>query len=262
MHNAAFEALGLDLVYLPLATPPQQLGLVLEGLMSLGALGVNVTIPYKHDVIPNLDEIDPLAQRIGAVNTILFKNGRKIGYNTDGAGFVASLEQEEGFYFSGKRVAILGAGGAAYGVADQCLDHGAASMVIANRTLSKAQALADHLQQHFDQQVAALELNTAPLAEAVALADIVINTTSLGLATADASPVNSEWLSQNQLVADLIYNPVQTNLLRDAAQRGLRTVNGLGMLIYQGVLAFKIWTGLDPQVEVMRAAVEEALNIT
>ncbi len=261
MHNAAFEALCLDLVYLPLPTPPDKLAVVLDTLEAVNALGCNVTVPYKQKVIPLLDEITPLAKRIGAVNTILFKNGKKIGYNTDGRGFSVSLSEELGFSCPGKKAVILGAGGAARSVADRFLELEAEKLVIANRTESKARALADHLKLGFNREIISVNIGDPELKELISEADIVVNTTSLGLEAGDPSPIPGEWLNSKQIAADLIYNPVRTTFLKTAAGFGLKTVNGLGMLVFQGALAFEIWTGKKPSIEVMKTAVADALGL-
>lgn len=262
MHNASFAALNLDMIYLPFPTPSDSLRAVFEALKALNVLGVNVTLPYKREVMAYLDEVTPLAERIGAVNTIRFKNGKGIGYNTDGWGFTTSLEKELDFTFAGKRVVIIGAGGAARSVADRCLELKTDSLVIANRTESKGEALAVDLASHFEAVIKSLALADPKLAEEIDAADLVINTTSLGLEVGDPSPIPQEWLNENQIAADLIYNPVVPSFLQAAKSRGLHTINGLGMLIYQGYLAFEIWTGVTPPLEVMRAAVEKSLYNT
>lgn len=249
MHQAAYEYLGCDYAYVPLEVHPSQLKQALDGLRALSFIGANVTIPYKEQVVPFLDELDEQAQKIGAVNTILNQNGRLIGYNTDGPGFAYALETEGQFTITDKHVVLLGAGGAAKGIAFQCLK--AKSLCIVNRSLEKAQALARNLPMSGPIQTLSSDVD---LEAVLSRADLVINTTSLGMSPQEAmSPLNAyEGISSQTLCCDIIYKPAQTLFLKEAKVKGARTLGGAGMLAGQGVLAFHLFTGLQVPYTVMR----------
>jgi shikimate dehydrogenase len=252
MHNAAFDELGMNWRYLPFHVAPERLGEAVAGIRALGLRGVNVTVPHKEAVMRHLDRIDDEAGRIGAVNTIVNDDGVLTGHNTDGRGFVKSLE-ERGITVGGRRIAMLGAGGAARSVAFSLLASGAASIHIANRTVSRAASLADDLNRIRHAVTAASEIGS------LSGFDILVNTTSLGLHPEDALPVDTAMLNNEIAVCDLIYNPAETPLLAAARRLGAKTVNGLGMLLWQGAVAFRLWTGAEPPVDVMRRALEAGL---
>lgn len=259
MHNEAFRHLGLNWVYLPFLVHAANLKQAVDSICSLNMAGVNVTVPHKQRVLPFLDELEPAAELIGAVNTIVNNNGKLIGYNTDGRGFVQSLASEANFQPRGKRVILIGAGGAARAVAVQLALAGVTALEITNRNQEKAAALAGQINQ-----AVATTVNTIPwqgkgLEQSVAGADLVVQATSLGLApyVDQVPPFPFHVLTPQHLVCDLIYNPGQTRFLREAAAQGSRTMNGLGMLLYQGVLAFQLWTGLRAPVEIMRHGLQQ-----
>lgn len=244
MQNAAFAETGIDGCYVAFSVPPEELPGAVQGIRSLGLLGVNLTVPHKEAVIPLLDEIDPEASFIGAVNTVVNRSGRLVGFNTDGRGFMRSLA-EAGIDVSGKRVLLLGAGGAARAVG-YYLAQEAASIVIVNRTKGKAEALAADLNRV--RSVVSVAEHVARFEEV----DLVVNTTSLGLKAGDAVPVDTALLSRRHAVCDLIYH--ETPLLQGAAAAGAKVLNGSGMLLWQGALAFELWTGIPAPVAVMRKA--------
>lgn len=256
MHNAAFEELGLNWVYVPFCISPDRLKPAVQSITSLGLAGINVTVPHKQAVLPLLDEIHPTAGIIGAVNTIVNDQGRLVGHNTDGAGFVKSLTDETGFPPQGQSVLILGAGGAARAVAVQLALSGAGPLYIANRSLAKAEALARDLQQLTGARAAVLPWGRELPEEKVAEVGLVVQTTPMGMAPkAEQCPdFPFQAIRTGQVVCDLIYNPGQTLFLKQAAARGAVPLNGLGMLLYQGVLAFEQWTGRTAPVAVMREA--------
>ncbi len=252
MHNAAFAHLGLDYAYLPFEVRPDQLERALHALPALQIVGVNLTIPHKEQALNYLDGIDPQAELIGAVNTIKVEGEHLIGYNTDGQGFVQALRLKAGIEPEGKRVCLLGAGGAARAVAVALATTKIQQLAILNRTLARAQALADHLARHFPQ----LRVSAAPLTEQgiISQSQIIINTTSVGMQVSDDLLIDSQLIPPTAFVFDLVYHPAQSKLLAAAIQRGARVMNGLGMLLYQGALTFEIWTGVKAPVEVMREA--------
>ncbi len=244
MYNAAFEALGLNYVYVPLIV--KDLEKAVEGVRHLGIKAIGVTIPYKIDVVPYLDELDSDARRIGAVNAIVNHHGTLLGANTDGKGAVKALQEVTPI--AGKKVVLLGAGGAARAVAIAVADEGG-DVVIVNRTQETAATLAEAVNGKY----ATLDR----LEQEIQDAQIVINATSVGmLPTENESLVNKTALSSDSVVMDLVSHPKETTLLQAARERGCTIVYGDRMLFWQGVLKFKVYTGIEPPIEVM----EQALN--
>ena len=253
-QNAAFEALGLDYCYVPLSVRPEDLEVAVRGLRAMNFAGANVTIPHKEAIIPFLDELAPSASMTGAVNTIEVKDGKLIGHNTDGDGFVRSLD-EAGIGVKDACCLMVGAGGAAKGVAVALARAGIRRIMIANRSLDRAVALSDLLKKHFPAVCSeAIPLNEAAVGNAAMSADVLVQTTSVGMKPDDILPVPVDILRPDLAVCDLIYSPPATLLLQGASATGATTVNGLGMLLHQGAIAFEIWTGEKAPVSVMREA--------
>lgn len=251
-HNRVFAELGLDYCYLPVEVRPEDLATVFAGLVRMNVAGFNVTIPHKIAIMAHLDELDPLAATIGAVNTICLKDGRTIGYNTDGEGFIRALEEEAKLSVRDKRFFILGCGGAVRAIAMTLAFRGAAKIFICNRTMTKARDLAEEINTRIRPCAEAVEQVFDRQAEALAQCDILVNGTSIGMhPRADELPIAAELLASRLVVADIVYNPLMTMLLQTAKAKGCSIVRGLGMLIYQGAAAFKLWTGLEPLVETM-----------
>lgn len=257
MHNAAFSALGLDYSYIPFEVRPEDLKSAVKGIRVLNIKGINITVPHKEAVIKYLDELSKEAKLIGAVNTIENRGGKLIGHNTDGRGFIKSLLEDAKTRVKGKSVLLLGAGGASKGVAVSCALEGASEIAIANRTIKKADELVRHLKRNFKKtKFSAIPLDRHELAKVIACADILINATSIGLKGKGLLPISQKDLHRDLVIYDLIYNPQITLLLKIAGRAGVKkAVNGLGMLIHQGALAFQIWTGKKPPVDVMKKAV-------
>ena len=259
MHNAAFEALGLDYVYLPFHVQGEELKEAINGIRALKIVGLNVTIPHKMAVIPFLDKLDPLAERMGAVNTIASENGELTGYNTDAPGFLQAL-RAQGIEPDGKSIVILGAGGAAKGISFILAGAGA-SLVILNRTLSRAEELTSQIARYYHRKITAMTLNEANLKRAFGRADVLVNTTSVGMVPdVDRTPVPGNLLDSHLAVSDIVYNPLETRLLREAKAAGARTINGLDMLVWQGALAFEKWTGQKAPFEIMKQVALKALR--
>ena len=261
MHNAAFRQVGVDYLYVPFKVKQGELAKAIDGVRALNIRGLNVTIPHKVAVIQFLDKLDHLAEKIGAVNTIVNDDGVLTGYNTDGAGFLQAL-LERGIEPEGKNMVILGAGGASRAISFSLADRGS-HLVILNRLLELdwAKDLASKISQTFTKEVEALELNRENLARALDRADIVVNATSVGMTpNIDETPVTSDLLKPDLTVFDIVYNPIKTRLLREAEAAGARTISGLDMLVWQGALAFEKWTGLKAPVEVMREKVIKVLQ--
>jgi shikimate dehydrogenase len=262
MHNAAFAALGLPYVYLPWALPPDGLGAAAAAFRAMeNFAGANVTVPYKEAIRVHLEALSPEAEGVGAVNTIVPREGRLIGHNTDGEGFIASLREDAGVDPLGARVFLLGAGGGARGVAYALAANGAAEIRVANRSPGRAEALVTSLYSRFPKcQFLALPLQSPGVAEAVGSADVVINATSVGLVPGETLPLSLDGLRPATVVCDLIYRPPETPLLRVARSKGCRVLNGLGMLLRQGVAAFRLFVGAEAPLDVMRAALEQELS--
>ncbi len=264
MHNTAIKHLGLDYIYLPFEVKKENIALAIGGLKGLGIGGINVTIPHKESVIPYLDTLDDSAGLIGAVNTIKLEDGSLKGYNTDGLGFLKSLKIDAHEEAKGKNIIILGAGGAARAIAIQMALEGAKGITIANRTLERGEKLTESIRckmQDARCKIKAIALNDSSLIEYFRKADIIINTTSVGMKDSDTPLFPYNYISDRHLVCDIVYKPIETKLLKEASARGARILNGLGMLVYQGSLSFKIWTGHEMPVEIVRKTLMEELKI-
>lgn len=258
MMERAFEAAGLDWRYLSLEVSPELLTDAVRGMRSMGFRGGNFTIPHKVAVIPLLDGLSQAAELMGAVNCVHNVDGKLMGENTDGKGFVQSLRTITDP--KGKNVVVLGAGGAARAIAVELGLSGAAQITIVNRGEARGQALTELLTQRVKVQAQFVAWQGQHMIDDNA--QIVINATSIGLGDAHARvPIDPASLKPEMVVADVIFNPPLTTFLREAADRGCRTLDGLGMLVNQGVIAFKIWTGEDPDANEMREALEEYLEL-
>ncbi|RUM89399.1 MAG: shikimate dehydrogenase [Thermovibrio sp.] len=249
MQTAAFEEAGIDAVYVPFEVKPELLKEAVEGLKALGVKGFNVTVPHKEKVIESLDYLSDETEAIGAVNTVKNEEGKLTGYNTDAEGFIRSL-QEEGIDLKGKRVLMFGAGGAAKAVGYALLREGVKFLNVVNRDFSRGKKLGDLLGKFGNVLVYPLKEGTVEVL--LKDADVIVNTTSVGLRRDDPQLFDYSKIPKGIVVVDIIYNPPETPLLRAARERGCKTVNGLGMLIHQGAVAFEIWTGVRAPVEKMR----------
>jgi shikimate dehydrogenase len=233
----------------------------IKGFTAIGMVGFNVTVPHKESILRYLDEISGEASHIGAVNTVLNKDGALIGYNTDCEGFLLSLK-EEGLTLNEKTVVILGAGGAAKAVAVACAKENAKELVVLNRNLKKAKQLVKSLKFYYDISCEGLPLEKDSIIKTMKRTDILINATSVGMKDADPLLIPEDALFDSEkVVIDLIYNPPETILLKKAKQKGLKTINGLGMLVYQAALSFSFWTGQDPPIKTMQDSIKSLLKI-
>ena len=246
MHNAAFLETGLNAVYLAFET--NDIRDAVKGMKAMGIKGLSVTIPYKEDVIPLLNEVDDLAAKIGAVNTVVNQEGLLKGYNTDAVGALKALEEKT--EISGKRCLIVGAGGAARAIG-YILKKKGADVIVVNRSVERGESLCRDIGCTFV-HLNELEFQTS---------DILINTTPVGMTPeTDLCPVPEKVLKRGMIVMDIIYNPLETRLIRAAKSMDCLTVNGLGMFIHQGAEQFRLWTGLEAPIEVMMEAVKKGLN--
>lgn len=264
MHNAAYEELGLNWVYLPLPVPDQgALMRVVGAIRSLPYVGFNVTMPYKQIMLELCDEVAMFAQMAGAVNTVHCVDGRLIGYNTDGRGLLESLAEETGFTPEGRRVVILGTGGAAGAAMVGFVLGKAAHMTVAGRDTDKADQMLARVENYLrGVQVQPVGFD-GQLETLVREADLIVNATSLGMKQDDPSPVPTEWLREGQIVCDMTYACADTALLAGARSVGAKALGGLGMLVAQGALAVDIWmesAQTRAPRDTMRAAAERALE--
>lgn len=256
MQNAAFRAIGLDWQYELLETLPAELGGVVALMRADDCAGANVTIPHKQAIVELMDDVTARARKIGAVNTVFKRDGKLIGDNTDGHGFAQALRDAK-VDPRDKCVAILGAGGAARAVAVTVSELGAVHIAILNRTLPRAQSLADFLRASFPNAVITVNDESA-----IAAAYLIVNATSVGMSPrVDESPMPIAF-PREAVAFDLVYRPAETPFLRDASRAGAQTIGGLGMLVHQGAAAFTLWTGRDVPVDVMFQAAESALRET
>jgi shikimate dehydrogenase len=257
IHNDAFEKLGIEAVYHHLHVVPDDLEVAVKGLKAIGFAGFNVTVPHKEAIIPFLDEVDEAALAIGAVNTVVRENGRFKGYNTDGMGFYRFLTEWITGELSHKKTLIIGAGGAARGIYFTLVKQGMKKADIANRTAGRARGLIDDCP--YSKESLALSIPEAE--ERLADYDLIIQTTSLGMSpNISEKPINLSIIKERAYAADIIYNPLETAFLKDAAALGAYIENGLGMFVNQAALAFELWTGQAPDTERMQQIVLNKLG--
>ena len=255
-QQAGLDHLGIDATYEKWEVTPERVGDFVAGLRAPGTLGINITVPHKQAVIPFLDEVDEWATAAGAVNTIVNRDGRLTGHNTDGPGFLQALLVETGYSPEGTRALILGAGGAARGILLALVRGGVDSLVIANRTFERAETLAQ-LASENGVKSEAIPLAGDALTEAAASANLIVNCTTMGMSHGPdehGSPISAAQIPATAIVNDVVYTPLLTPILKEAAVAGATSLGGLHMLVYQGVLSFQMWTGRDAPVDVMLAA--------
>lgn len=262
MHRAAFARAGVDASYDAWETHPDALADAVAKLRGDEYLGANVTIPHKRAAMAHLDEIDPAAREIGAVNTIVKRGGRLFGTNTDAGGFIESLRSESGFDPRGADVTLIGAGGAARAAAFALAKAGVRTLTIANRTPERADALASEIIA-LGVSASGIGLDSPQFPNACADSALIVNSSSVGMLggpAPGASPVPTGAIGRGCVVYDMVYNPSLTPLLAQAANAGARTVGGLPMLVHQGAAAWSLWTGLDAPVDAMFEAARAALG--
>lgn len=257
MHNEAFRQLGLDYVYLAFDVSPDTLEDAVKGLMAAGICGFNLTMPLKVHILPLIDELTPAARLAGAVNTVMVKDGRLIGHTTDGVGYMHSVS-DAGYNIIGRKMTLLGSGGAATAICVQAALDGVASIDMfkrKNASWDKTMEFCTRTSSETGCQIRLLDFyDTELLAKSISESAILTNATSLGMAPdIDASPIpDPAMLHQNLIVSDIIYNPRETLLMKQAQSRGCRCFNGLYMLLYQGAAAFTCWTGLKMPIEIIK----------
>jgi len=259
MHNAVFKKFGLNYSYSAFDIEKNDLELFLDRCRGGNFLGLNVTIPYKVSVIRYLDNLDENAKLINAVNTIKFEDKILLGYNTDGLGCVRALE-EANVKVKGKRILILGAGGAARAIAFQCALEGA-ELVISNRTMDKAMRLAKEIREKLNRRILVVNFSESSIREIIPTTDILINTTSVGMhPKVRRSPISPDVLDPELTVMDIVYNPIETQFLKSAKRTGCKTIDGVGMFVHQGAESLKIWLDIKAPIDMMRKVVLEKLE--
>jgi len=271
LHNSLFNMLGIDGIYMPMEVRPASLGAAVKGLEALGFTGFNVTIPFKEEIMNYLDVISEEARLFGAVNTVTVTDGKLIGYNTDGDGFSIAFREQAGCGFKNKKICVLGAGGTARSIAFKAALEGASAISIINRTVKKADELVLRLKEAARSGLfpncnmtglTAAALGSEDADILLSECDIIINTTSVGMyPNIHESPLHGGFtFKSSQIVFDAIYNPPKTKLLIDAELNGCRIINGAGMLFYQGVRAFEIWTGKPVPDKITGMLIKEFIN--
>lgn len=264
-QQAALDHYGLAIRYQAWETPPERVPEVVASLRGPDRLGMNVTVPHKEAVVPLLDGLDATAAAIGAVNTVVKQDGRLVGYNTDCTGFLRALKEDGSFDPTGARALVLGAGGAARAVVYALLTAKVGFLGIAARNMGRARALRQSfgdLARQAGIVVFTEEWGNQSFALAVPTYHLIINTTPMGMRHNPAeheSPLGGLDINPSSFVCDLVYNPEETPLLRQAQKTGCRTLGGLPMLVYQGAAAFELWTGKEAPIGVMKAAAQQAL---
>ena len=254
IHNSAFEAKKIDACYLCFETKPENIKEAIEGIRVLNIQGVNLTIPHKETCLSHLDEIEKTAKLIGAVNTIVNRENRLIGYNTDAEGFIKALKEDLRFDPGSKTVFLMGTGGAGKAVGISLAKYGARQIFVVEKNKKKAKALAENIQRNFPNT--RVELTHTHNQEAIRNSHLLVNATPIGMNLNDNLLVNPVYFSPQLLVFDLIYNPAETKLLRAARKKGLKAVSGLGMLIQQAALSFELWTGEKAPIGLMKRSVK------
>ena len=258
MHNAAFAALDMNWVYLALHVDPQNLRSALRGASDMGMVGINLTVPHKILALDCVDELDAEARKLGAVNTVTMEKGRLRGFNTDGYGFLKAIKEDFNLSIKGKRVLVLGAGGAGRGIAVKCALDGAARVIVANRTLARIEPIANEI-RGTKSEFLPLKLAADEIRKVIHEVDLVVNATSVGLQGGELLGLGAELFSPRLHLYDTIYRPAETELLRVAESAGAKVANGLSMLLHQGARSFEIWTKRKAPLAVMRRALRVAI---
>jgi shikimate dehydrogenase len=269
MHNPALEAAGIDSRYVRLHIEPHELADALHLLPQRNFLGTNITIPHKTAALDLMDQVDELARKIGAVNTVVVEDGQLIGFNSDGPGFLRAIREEFSVDVRDLRVLILGAGGGAgRAVSVQCAVEKCERLILVNRTEQKAQALAEELHDYFvDDRISgpgdrlkAVPWNNDALEAELDEIDLIVNATSLGMKRTDPELLHDSIIQPHHLVYDMIYSPPRTKLIASAQSMGARTANGLSMLLWQGAISFEYWFNREAPVASMRQGLQDALK--
>ena len=259
MHNAAFEALNMDALYLAFDVPPNRLMDVLESMRHMGFVGVNLTVPHKEIAFREFSDLDESAQLVRAVKTVHFTEDGMTGHNTDGHGFLKAVEEAFGEPVDGRSIFVLGTGGAGRAVALACAQHAVSGITLADLDEERAVKVAAEIEELNPLVDVTVAVEPSEQTRTASEADLVVQATPVGMKKDDPSLLGPDAFHENQCVYDLIYMYPQTRLLAVAAECGARTANGLGMLLHQGARAFAVWTGAEAPVDIMREALEKVV---
>jgi len=264
LHNIINQKLGVDLIYVPFKVNKSELANAVKGLKALNVLGFNITVPYKKEVMKYIDDNIRETFLLGAINTVKNIEGRFYGYNTDGEGFLRSFKEEQGHGFKGKNVLIMGAGGVARPIAVKIALEGAKKISIVNRTVTKAVEIAEVINDNIKNIATAYSFLDETFEKVFRESEIVINTTSVGMYpdVFESPLINVDYFGEGQIVYDVIYNPSKTKFLSDAENKGCKIINGFGMLFYQAIFAYEIWTGIKLNEDFIKEIFEEFLLLT
>lgn len=261
MHNSTFRSMDLNYYYFPIEVGKDNLSRVMDGIRYMNFAGFNVTKPHKVRVLEELDDIEDLAEKIGAVNTVVNIDGKLKGYNTDGSGFIRSFKDKFATDLNGKKYVILGAGGAGRSIAFNLANNGAEKIVIFDQYLYCSCKVVAELNERVQTCATYMEFKDKNLKEEINNCDVLINATGVGMyPDVDDIPIAKELLHENLIVSDITYNPLQTKFLEEAEEIGCKTLNGIGMLIHQGAEAFELWTGIDAPTKKMTEVVCEIIK--
>lgn len=256
-QNAAFQHCGLNWVYIPFEVSPENLGKAVEAIRFFSMKGMNITIPHKKNVLKYLDFLDEEVKLLGVANTIVNEDGFLKGYTTDGIGFLRSLKEDGNFNPEKKNVFLFGAGGAGFALTGSLVNAGISRLVICNRTYEKAVIMKTHLKKYFSFENTEIvqfeERNQSSLWKGI---DLIVNTTSVGMKDEDIVLVEEENLNEAMFIYDIVYNR-KTKLIKSAAKRGIRYLDGLSMLVFQGAVSFTLWTGIEAPIDIMKKSLIE-----
>lgn len=261
MHNAAFKKMNIKAAYLAFEAEREDLESIIRAMPKAGVNGLNVTIPYKEQCIKYLDDVDPLAFSIGAVNTVVVKKDNKIkGYNTDAHGFITAVQEDLAFNVKGKCIFILGSGGASRAVGFSCAYNGAKKLIFTDLYFERAESLAENIRRHYPLcEIKVLKAKKIYSYSDMENADLAVNSTPVGMGKKDPLMFDIKEFKKSTAVYDIVYNPRETQLVKIAKKNGLRASGGLSMLLYQGAKSLELWTGKKAPLEVMRRALEKAI---
>ncbi len=270
LHQAALDSLEKDARYIRVEVEIGKLAEAFTKMHAAGIKGVNVTVPHKLEALEACQQVDPAAAHMGAVNTVILNaDGTRSGFNTDGPGFSRAIREEFGVDLSDLKVIIIGAGGGAgRAIATQCTLEDCPQIILVNRSLGKIEELATKLLRLRKTEslagprdrISSIALDDPALEESIAASELIINTTSIGLKSADPSPFPSHWIEPHHLVYDSIYNPSRTRLLREASKQGARVANGLSLLIHQGALSLEYWLDREAPLQAMRQGLLDSIK--
>ena len=260
MFNETFQKLNMDYFYFPIEVENDKLEAVVNGIRCMNYAGFNVTKPNKIKIMDYLDELDELAEKIGSVNVVVIKDGQLKGYNTDGIGFVRALLDETGMDLSKNTFFIFGAGGASRALSATLADQGARKLYIIDRIDEASRSLADDINHKIRECAEFIAFDDAPVQQLLQKSDVLVNASGVGMYPhLENTPVDKKFLFKDLLVYDITYNPLKTRLLRDAEEVGCRTMNGIGMVINQGIKGFALMTGMPEPAEIMRDAMDKII---